>query len=201
MRLVSVCVLSMGFAGAAAAQDGPSFDCSRAESSAEELVCGDAALAEIDRRLAEVYGAALAAAEGLDAGAAEAAGTLKAMQRGWIKGRDECWKAADLRACVETSYLTREAELVATWMLQAPFAQARWVCEGNPANEVYVTYYDTPLPALRVEYGDAIDAMHLSLAASGARYEGSFGRSFWEKGGEAMFVWAEGTEMSCEIAE
>ena len=201
MGLGSGCVLSMGFAGAAAAQDGPSFDCSRAESSAEELVCGDAALAEIDRRLAEVYGAALAAAEGLDAGAAEAAGTLKAMQRGWIKGRDECWKAADLRACVETSYLTREAELVATWMLQAPFAQARWVCEGNPANEVYLTYYDTPLPALRVEYGDAIDAMHLSLAASGARYEGSFGRSFWEKGGEAMLVWAEGTEMSCEIAE
>lgn len=201
MRYISVCFVLIGIAGAAAAQDGPSFDCSRAESSAEELVCDDAALAAMDRRLAEVYGAALAAAEGLDAGAAEAASTLKAMQRGWIKGRDECWKAADLRACVETAYLTREAELVATWMLQAPFAQARWICEGNPANEVHATYYDTALPALRVEYGDGIEAMHLAPSGSGARYEGTFGRSFWEKGGEAMFVWAEGTEMSCEIAE
>ena len=34
-------------ATAAAAQDGPSFDCARAESSAEELVCSDPALAAL----------------------------------------------------------------------------------------------------------------------------------------------------------
>lgn len=201
MRSVRISIFFLLVAGVAVAAEGPSFDCSKASGNAEELVCGDAALSEMDRRLAEVYDAALVVAEGLDAGVEEAVGTLKATQRGWIKGRDECWKAEDARACVEASYLVREAELVATWMLREPLAQARWICEGNSANEVYATYYDTPLPALRVEYGDGVEAMHLSRSASGARYEGTFGRMFWEKGGEARFVWTEGEEMSCTLAE
>jgi membrane-bound inhibitor of C-type lysozyme len=48
-----------------------------------------------------------------------------------------------------------------------------------------------------VEYGDGIDAMVLSPAASGTRYDGSFGRMFWEKGGEALFTWTDGAEQSC----
>jgi uncharacterized protein len=192
-------LLPLVFAFPVFAQDGPSFDCARAESAAEKFVCGDAALAGLDRRLSEVFSAAVSVAEGLDAGADEAAGTLKAMQRGWIKGRDECWKASDERACVETAYLTREAELVATWMLEEPFAEAAWQCEGNPANEVYVMYFDTELPSIRVEYGDGIEAMWQTPAGSGARYDGSFGRYFWEHQGEAAFVWDQGAEQSCKL--
>ncbi|MGB6188236.1 MAG: hypothetical protein WBF70_06640, partial [Aeromonas molluscorum] len=33
------------------------------------------------------------------------------MQRGWIKGRNECWKADDLRQCVLTNYQQRITEL------------------------------------------------------------------------------------------
>ncbi|MHA3980058.1 MliC family protein [Halovulum sp. GXIMD14794] len=169
------------------AQEGPSFDCAKAESGAEELVCGDAALAALDRRVAERYAAALEAVQGLDAGAAEAEDTLRATQRGWIGGRDECWKADDPRACVEWQYQRREAELVATWMLEEPTVTTFWACDGNPANEVVTMYFDTELPSLRFERGDQIDVGTLERTASGSKYAGSFGREIWIKGDEATY--------------
>ena len=81
----------------------PSFDCTAAQSDAEQLICGDADLAMLDLRLDDRFAAAIAVAEGLDAGAEEAASTLPAYQRGWVSGRDECWKSDDLNACNEDS--------------------------------------------------------------------------------------------------
>lgn len=201
MRSFWFFVFWVSVAQAAQSQSGPSFDCSKAGSVAEQLICAEPDLAALDLRLADVYGSALSVAQGLDAGAEAATDTLKAMQRGWIKGRDECWKADDLRTCVETAYLTREAELVATWLLKEPVAVSRWICGETPANEVYVMYFDTELPGLRVEYGDGVEAMHLAPSGSGSRYEGAFGRMFWEKGGEARFLWTQDREQICTIAE
>ena len=63
-------------------QASPSFDCSKAESSAEKLVCEDAELARLDRLGADRYAAALDAVRGLDSGASEAEDQLRASQRG-----------------------------------------------------------------------------------------------------------------------
>jgi len=197
MRLF--CVLTLLIAAPAWAQEGPSFDCAKAASSAEELVCSDPNLAVADRQLAETYARALAAARSLDAGADQAEATLKTTQRGWIGGRDDCWKADDLKACVGRAYLTRDAELVALWMLDESMTEAAWRCGDNPANKVYVMYFDTLLPGIRVEYGDGIEAMQLSPTTSGSRYDGTFGRFFWEKGGEATFAWTEGEAQSCVL--
>lgn len=184
------------------AQDGPSFDCAKAESDAERLVCEDDALAALDRLVAERYAAALAVVRGLDSGAAEAEDELRAVQRGWIKGRDECWKAGDLRDCVEQAYLRREGELVARWMLDEPAGTAFWTCEGNPANEVVTMFFDTTLPSVRFERGDTIDTGSLTPTASGARYDGSFGRFIWIRGEEATYREADpdGTEFSCALS-
>lgn len=183
----------------AAAQDGPSFDCSRAQSSAEELVCSDPDLARLDRLVAARYEAAVAAARGLDAGSEQAEGLLRAEQRGWIGGRDECWKAGDLRDCVEAAYLTREGQLVGRYLLEEPSAIATWACGGNPANEVVTYFFDTTLPSVRIEHGDSVDTGTLVRTASGSRYEASFGRSIWIKGDDATYRTAdpEGATLSC----
>lgn len=185
------------------AQEGPSFDCAKAGTSAEEMVCADADLARLDRLVADRYAAAMAAARALDAGADEAEAELRAYQRGWIKGRDECWKADDQRACVQASYQRREAELVATWMLEEPTNTAFWACGGNPANEVVTMFFDTDLPSLRFERGDSIDVGVLTRTASGARYDGSFGRFIWIKGNEATYrdPDPDGTEYQCVLRE
>lgn len=178
----------------------PSFDCAKAQSDAEALICEDDALATLDRRLADRFDAALQSAQALDSGAQAAVAELRAYQRGWIAGRNDCWKADDLRACVETAYLTREGELVARYGLEAPSAAATYVCEGNPANEVTLSFYDTELPSARIEYGDEVGTASLAPSGSGSRYEGANGRSLWLKGDDLRFVWREGEgEMNCSV--
>ena len=188
--------LLMVLAAQAGAQEGPSFDCGKAGSTAEELICADAGLAALDRRVAGRYAAALEFAGG-------EADALRAYQRGWIKGRDECWKANDPADCVRAEYLRREAELVTQWMLEEPFNTAFWACGGNPANEVVTMFFDTELPSLRFERGDSVDTGVQVMAASGAKYEGSFGRSIWMKGDRATYREPDpdGTSFECELVE
>jgi len=184
MKSLAILAFSLAAsAGMALAQ--PSFDCAKAQSEAETLICADAALAALDVSLSEHFQAALAAAQGLDANGQDVAETLKATQRGWIKGRDECWKAADLRDCVEFAYRRRDAELVTQWMLQEPVSTVFWSCDGNPANEVVTMFFDTDLPCIRFEHGD----------------EGSFGRSIWMKGDSATYRSPDpdGREYACVI--
>lgn len=199
----SAIALALMLAAPAQARDArPSFDCAAAESSAEELVCADAALADLDGLVAARYAAALAKARALDAGADAAEDELRAAQRGWISGRDDCWKADDLRACVEQAYLRREGDLVARWMLEEPTAVAVWTCDGSPANALVTSFFATTLPSVRFERGDAIDTGALAPTASGSRYEGSFGRSIWIKGDAATYRDPDpgGAEVSCVVA-
>lgn len=167
--------------------DGPSFACSAAEGSVEEMICADADLSRLDRLVATRYRAALEVARGVSAGAAEAEADLRATQRGWIKGRNECWKSEDMRDCVSAAYLLREGALVATWMLDAPREVVFWTCGGNPANEVVTAFFDTQLPSIRFERGDTVDVGSLERTASGAKYAGSAGRYIWIKGTEATY--------------
>ncbi|MFK7869145.1 MAG: MliC family protein [Roseobacter sp.] len=184
----------------APASASPSFDCAKAESSAEELICADDALAQLDQRLTDRFQAALNAIRSMDVGAQAAEDDLRATQRGWIKGRDECWKADDLRACVEDSYLIRETELVAFWILETPRNTAYWTC-SSAADEIVTMFFDTERPALRFEIGDRISTASLVRSASGSRYSGNFGEEIWIKGDEALYRAPDpaGTEKTCSL--
>ncbi|MFH7564277.1 MULTISPECIES: MliC family protein [Oceanimonas] len=177
-------------------KQGPSFSCEAVTpGSTEEMICNDAGLATQDRQLAEVYEQAQAKA------ADEHPPTLKASQRGWIKGRNECWKSADQRTCVREQYQLRTAELQARYRLvpaRGPFA---FSCNGNPANEVVITHFDTEPATLIAEYGDSVSLMYVQPSASGSRYEGR-NESFWEHQGEATVRWGyKAPEMTCVIAQ
>lgn len=177
---------------AAAPAQGPAFDCRKAEAgSIEAMICGDAELSALDRKLAGVYAAATAKAKN------EQPPVLRAGQRGWIKGRNDCWKSGDRRGCVRDEYIRRIAELQANYRLvpsRGPFAFA---CDGNAANEVVVTYFATEPSTLIAERGDSVSLMFQQVAASGAKYQGR-NESFWEHQGVATIVWGYGApEMRC----
>jgi len=117
------------FAGGALAA-APSFDCGKAESgSIEELVCKDVGLSELDVRLAEVYDAAVKKAVN------EQPPILKAEQRGWIKGRNECWKSEDRHKCVEEEYRRRIAELQARYRLIPGNGPISYTCDADPTRQ------------------------------------------------------------------
>lgn len=86
-------------------ETGPAFDCSKARGSVEEMICRSAELARLDRRLTVVYAETLAAATPAEQR------LLRAEQRGWIKGRNDCWKSSGPHQCVVGVYNDRIAEL------------------------------------------------------------------------------------------
>jgi uncharacterized protein len=169
----------------------PSFDCAKADGSIETMICADGELAALDRELAAVYAAA--ARKAVD----EHPPVLKAEQRGWIKGRNACWKGDDPRSCVEDAYRLRIAELQARYRLVPEKGPFRYACDGNPRNGVMVTFFETDPPTLIAERGDQVSFMVLQPSASGTRYQGR-NELFWEHQGGATVVWGhQAPEMRC----
>lgn len=182
-----------GKTGERRAASGPSFDCSKvAARSIEALICADASLSALDRTLSGTYSAALKKA------ANEHPPTLKAEQTGWIKGRNECWKSDDKNACVQDEYVRRIAELNARYRLVAARGPVFLACDGNAANEVVVTFFETDPPTMIAEYGDSTSLMFLAQSGSGAKYQGR-NESYWEHQGEASVTWGfNAPEMRCK---
>lgn len=182
------------FAGNASAIE-PSFDCREVRAgSIEELICQEDALAALDRKLQEVYASATRKADN------EHPPVLKSEQRGWLKGRDDCWKSADRRQCVTESYRLRIAELQARYRLIPETATVSYVCNDEPANEVIATFFPTEPPSLIAERGDSVSMMTLQPSGSGSKYRGR-NETLWEHQGEARITWgADAPEMRCQQA-
>ena len=99
--LIGACALLSTSAFAAK----PSFNCSKATHEVEKLICSDDELAALDVNLNSLYKVVYKNTP------AAAQKRLKSEQIGWSKGRNDCWKASDQRACVKGGYETRINEL------------------------------------------------------------------------------------------
>jgi uncharacterized protein len=79
---------------AAQENHGPSFDCTKASTHVEKMICADERASDLDGQLARAYRAALVNAENAD--------SLKAEQRGWLTGqRNKCGDVTCLRQTYE----------------------------------------------------------------------------------------------------
>lgn len=96
-------LLVMGGGGAAAAT--PSFDCDRARSDVEKLICDDDELAALDVRMAKAFAQALAVAP------AYAVPELKTAQKTWKRNLDACGRSDAVRQCTVDLYRRRLGEL------------------------------------------------------------------------------------------
>ncbi|WP_210529904.1 lysozyme inhibitor LprI family protein [Rubellimicrobium arenae] len=189
----SLALLAAG-AGPALAQDGPSFDCAKASTWGERLVCSDPELARLDRNLQARFEAALAAAQ---AQTPAALLDLRATQRGWIKGRDDCWKGLYPNECVRANYLHREAQLVAGWSLEAPSWVTTYRC-GSTA-EIRVSYFDTEHPSVRIERGPETDVAVGEPGEEHTRYTSDLGSVFLVDADDAWLQWLGGAEEACSL--
>lgn len=186
---------SVGDPGGAARARGPSLTCTNVVAgSVEAMICEDEELSALDRQLSDVYAAASEKATN------EHPPVLKAEQRGWIKGRDDCWKSEDTRGCVRDEYTSRIAELQARYRLVPHSGPVSFLCEDNSANEVVVTFFQTQPPTLIGERGDSVSLMFLQPSGSGTKYQGR-NETFWEHQGEALMTWGHGAlAMHCKKA-
>jgi len=170
----------------------PSFDCAQASGEVEELICNDEHLAALDHRLAEVYARAAATWP------TDELPDLKAFQRGWIKGRNDCWKAEDVRECVDASYRTRIVELqIGSGQLEVP-APVGYLCAGDEGTPFFATFYSqTDPPSAVLTRGDDQVIAFIARSASGARYTAP-GVELWEHQGEAT-VDLFGSKLKCKV--
>lgn len=90
LLLILLAGLMLSFAAQAA-----SFDCGKAASKVEKLICGDTAISKLDEELAAVYKTALQGEKQAEA--------IQQEQKQWIKERNGCADAA----CVKLAYETR----------------------------------------------------------------------------------------------
>ncbi|TKB49809.1 DUF1311 domain-containing protein [Ferrimonas sediminicola] len=163
----------------------PSFPCDAAgPSSIETLICQTPELAELDKELDRVYAAAASGAEQAD--------LLSAYQRGWVKGRNECWKSADPQGCTRESYRTRISELKAQYRLIPASARVDCLC-GGAQETLSVSFFPSLIPTAVAHFRGQSSLMFQQPAASGSRYQGR-NESLWEHQGEARLVWGYGAE-------
>lgn len=200
--------------GLTAAEAQPAFDCAKAQGQVEQLICKDAGLAALDRTLDGVYRAATAKAKG------QPASPLRSEQRGWIGGRNECWKATDannavfltaswtaasVRGCVEAKYRMRIAELQSFYRLVTPQKPTFYACDNNPSNEVVATFFDTDPPTAQLERGDTTITAYQVRTASGAKYEGQ-NVTFSNNGNAASVSWTSAAtgvteKLECKVRQ
>lgn len=171
--------------------EGPSYPCDRAvrEGSTEAIICADEVLSALDRKLASVYRQALQRAVN------EQPPILRAEQRGWIKGRDQCLQSDQPDLCIGSEYERRIAALQARYRLVSSSSPIYFSCDGNPAKEVVVTFFHTDPATLIAEYGDSVSLMYVDTRGVGIHYRGrneSFSRDqqgtriTWGYGAAAM---------------
>lgn len=174
----------------------PSFDCTKAHSAAEQLVCQDAGLAALDNELAALYPKAMSQLS------AEQQKTEKGMQRGWLKGRNECWKESDSRQCVEESYQTRITELqIKGGQLRVP-SPVDYQCDGELRLSTYF-YNEAKRPAAVINLSEGAQQSQVlafeTPSASGARYEGQ-NLTLLTKGNEARLERYDQAARQCRVS-
>jgi uncharacterized protein len=182
----------IAFAAPAMAQ--PSFDCSKAETgSTEALICGDPELSGMDRELDRLY-------QKIEQQTTEEDfATVRAYQNGWIKGRNESWKADDPRQYIFDSYKQRIAVLsVQAGEIEVP-EPVSYQCTGGEFEQMTAVFYDTD-PAVgvftRTPGGDWPQYIANGWDDEGAIHYNIGGLDFVERDGKADLNWA-GTLMEC----
>jgi membrane-bound inhibitor of C-type lysozyme len=125
---------------------------------------------------------------------------LKASQRGWIKGRDDCWKAGDkIYDCVFDEYAMHIHEISAEYadaggISLGPFA---YRCEGM-GDVVSALFVKGRAALVSLHWGREWHTLRQTVAASGARYEkAGDDMQFWIKGAEARFTRPGAPETTC----
>ena len=171
----------------------PTFDCAKATGEIETLICKDPALIALDRKLADVFGAAVKKLP------PRVAAEQRTLQRGWVTNRNECVDADDLRACTERTYQMRIVELqILSSQVKGAAKPVDFVCVGGEDRPLTLTYFATEPPSALIQYGGDRIIAFIARSASGARFTGA-NVDFSEQQGKATLTWY-GSALACQPA-
>lgn len=173
----------------------PAFDCAKAEGEVEQLICSDDELASMDLLLARTY------SQTIQNIPKEERATFRAEQRGWIKGRNDCWKADNVRRCVEFSYQSKTVELqIIGGLVEAPEYQNLSCAESSDASPFTLSVYDNTKPdsAVLTRGDDQVIAIKTAGGVANRYVAPNVSLILGE--GEAEIDWF-GEQLTCALSE
>jgi uncharacterized protein len=174
----------------AAAADGPAFDCRKAQGDVQALICKDADLAALDRKMDEVYRGAFSKAK-------KERKALRAEQDAWTRTRDECSKDGDaMQACVGRAYQSRIGELQALYELVPSRGPYTFDC-ANRADPIVAKYFHTEPASARLQRGSETVIAWSEPGAKGTKFVAP-DVSFLVKGTSAQVEWRT-DKFTCEV--
>lgn len=173
------------------AQPAGTIDCTKPANAAQQLVCGDPHLTDLDHRLQTAYQQALARP-----GANKAA--LTSAQASWVATRDDCAHNADAHTCVQEAYQTRLVQLAIADPATAAPPVITYHCPvgSGPLTAQFYNQLDPQTAVLNWKGNQEI--LFLLPSGSGARY-GRQGSEYWEHQG-VVTVDVNGTKFVCSTS-
>lgn len=189
-RALAPAVIILALTQPAAHAQSPSFNCKRSVHDIEILICKDKGLIALDRKLAET----LKKAQGNLS--AQQKKELAADQRGWIKGRNDCWKDQDKRACTEAEYTRRIVKLQARYGVALVGTSVYYAC-GPDKTEVIFTPVETQPKTANLVRGEDVQTLILQPGGPAQKYEGDFAVTFIIDGDKATMAWPQDTSVVC----
>ena len=108
-RAAKALTLWLAMLSPVAAQPTPGFDCAKATTPIDRLICSDQDLAALDRKLTERY------VQLRDRLSPEGLTVLRDSQRKWLAGRKECMTGDTAALCLSSQYTERTNDLAAQY--------------------------------------------------------------------------------------
>lgn len=163
-------------------------DCGKPANAAQQQVCGDPHLIDLDHRLQAAYQQALAR-PGTDQAA------LTTAQNTWATARDGCAQNPQPRTCLAEAYQTRLVQLVIAdpGTLSPPLVTYQCPADAGPLTAQFYNEFDPPAAVLNWKGNQEI--LFQEPSGSGARY-GRQGSEYWEHQGEVKLE-LNGTKFVC----
>jgi uncharacterized protein len=145
-------------------------DCERPTYASDWLVCGDAALLALDRRVSEAW-KSIAATQPAAQAAIDLPPLLEA-QEAWFRRRSRCASVEAQAACLQAAYRDR-ARVLDAWQRAASGAVAgpgtRMRCAGGPWGDASVTLHRPTADALVLS---SLDGRVMAIATPGGGQDG-----------------------------
>ncbi|WAC89433.1 MliC family protein [Mycobacterium sp. Aquia_213] len=166
-------------------------DCTKPANSAQQLICTDSHLFDLERQLQVAYRQA-AARPGTDQSA------LTAAQASFATGRDDCARNADIHTCVLEAYQTRLVQLAIADPATAapPVISYHCPAQFGPLTAQFYNQFAPPTAVLN--WKGTQEILFVLPSGSGARY-GRQDAEYWEHQGEVTLDF-NGTKFVCSTS-
>jgi uncharacterized protein len=181
----------------------PSFDCAKVSGRAEELICGDRELASMDVEATRLFRLVHDSTRQPEA-------EKKKLNRDhvrWLKVRDECWIADDIRNCIVASYAVRIHSLRQHYA-ETRTSDNKGITRGpfelrckDMKQPVKATFIQSDPPVSTVQLPDSV---HVGIG-SGKRYverdvDGAE-LAVWTVGNDSVLKLPNGAKYSCVMKQ